>query len=467
LNIDVASVAAELRRQPGVKDAMVLENPEGPAGTICAVLIMQPGARARDAIQATNAHLPDAARLRRWLIWPGADLPRTPTGKARRTPIIEWLHDQRSPSATSPPIEEDGASTASIIRDWVSRVGGFEDRAVELDTPLMDLLDSLQRVELAAFLEESFGLTPGHDLFVGQQTISQLVEMLEETSVEPDVRASGPEAERDPGLGDARISGDLPIMVAGDRPQLSTSRAASLSSIREGPSAAAWRYWPSTRAIRWLLREALVRPSLAAVLRVRSSGLEHLDSLDPPFLLSCNHVSILDPLVLLQVLPRSLRYRIAPAAMSQHFTDHPNGRRHYRWGVLGLNLFPLVQVGDWRPTLRIAGGLADRGYCPLIYPEGQRSDNGRPQQFHLGVTVLSQEVHLPIVPCASAGLFAAMPVGSKWPRRDGLRRPTVAVCFGEPIPALRRDTDRQSALRHLEDSASGLFQQALAIAGRE
>ncbi len=467
LNIDVAGVAAELRRQSGVKDAMVLENPEGPEGTICAVLIMQPGARARDAVQATNDHLPDAARLRRWFIWPGADLPRTLTGKARRSPIIEWLQCQQAPSAASPPVVEKGTSAASIIREWVSQMSGVEDRAVDLDSPLLDLLDSLQRVELAAFLEESFELTPDHDLFVGQQTISQLVEILNETSVESDIRAGGQRTARDVGHGDDRIGGDLPITDSGDRPRPSAPQAALPSSIREGPSTAAWRYLPSTRAVRWLLREALVRPSLASVLRVRSSGLENLESLDPPFLLSCNHVSILDPLVLLQVLPRSLRHRIAPAAMSQHFIDHPKGRRHYRWGVLGLNLFPLVQVGDWRPTLRIAGGLADRGYCPLIYPEGQRSNNGRPRQFRLGVTVLSQELHLPIVPCASAGLFAAMPVGSKWPRREGLRRPTVAVCFGEPIPAFRRDTDRQSALRDLEARASGLFQQALAIAGRE
>ena len=241
----------------------------------------------------------------------------------------------------------------------------------------------------------------------------------------------------------------------------------SPTPIGDGPAAAEWRHWPATRAIRWLLRETLVRPCLAGFLRVRASGLEHLDTVEPPFLIACNHVSILDPLVLLQAMPRSLRHRLAPAAMSQHFVDHPKGSRHYRWGVLGLNLFPLVQVGDWRPTLRIAGRLADRGHCLLIYPEGRRSDDGRPGRFHLGVIVLSEELHLPLVPCATAGLHAVMPVGSKWPRREGLRRPTAAVCFGQPIPALGRNADRASALRDLEAKIAGLHRQALTISGGE
>ncbi len=438
VNIDVASVATELRRQPGVMDAVVMESPWGPAGAICAILIMRPGESARNAIQATNANLPDAARLRRWFIWPCADLPRTPTGKPRRGPIIEWLRGQHTASGPVLQAIETDTSVASIISGCVSEIGGVEVHEADSDVPLRDLLDSLQRVELAAFLEESFGLAPGHDLFAGLQTISQLVEILEEPATETDksVRAMPP-------------------------------IAASPATIDAGPAAAEWRHWPSTRAFRWLLREALVRPSLTCVLRVSSAGLENLDSVEPPFLLACNHVSILDPLVLLQAMPRSLRHRIAPAAMSRHFVDHPSGPLHYRWGVLGLNLFPLVQVGDWRPTLRIAGRLADRGQCPLIYPEGKRSDDGRPGQFHLGVTVLSQELHLPIVPCATAGLHTVMPVGSRWPRRAGLRRPTIAVCFGEPIAALRHNTDRRSALRDLEARITGLYRQALAIAERK
>jgi 1-acyl-sn-glycerol-3-phosphate acyltransferase len=309
----------------------------------------------------------------------------------------------------------------------VANIAGFDLAATDPAVPLGELLDSLQRVELAAYLEQSLGVTPASELFTGDATISELA------SAHPPAPAT-PSSRPEPGS--AQDDGD-------------------------SPPAAEWRFWPTTRALRWLLREGLARPALAGCLRVTSMGIENLHAVEPPFLLACNHVSMLDPLVLLLGMPRGLRHRVAPAAMWQHFVEHKRGRQHYFWGVLGLNLFPLVQVGDWRPSLRIAGRLADRGYCPLIYPEGRRSDDGSLLEFQLGVTVLSAELHLPVVPCATAGLHAVMPIGRNWPRRDGLRRPRVALCFGTPIPALGRGTDRAAAARELHERVAELQQRAL------
>jgi 1-acyl-sn-glycerol-3-phosphate acyltransferase len=132
---------------------------------------------------------------------------------------------------------------------------------------------------------------------------------------------------------------------------------------------------------------------------------------------------------------------------------------------LGLNLFPLVQIGDWRPSLAIAGRLADRGCCPLVYPEGRRSEDGHLVEFQIGVAVLSAELGLPIVPCATAGLHNVMPVGCNWPRRRGLRRPVVAVCFGDPLPTTEPSADRAATIEALQARISELHEQAVTISG--
>jgi 1-acyl-sn-glycerol-3-phosphate acyltransferase len=190
-----------------------------------------------------------------------------------------------------------------------------------------------------------------------------------------------------------------------------------------------------------------------------------IGDLRPPFLLAANHTSLLDPLVMFALPPR-LRARLAPAARWNFFTEHPRGAFLYFWGVLGLDLFPLVQSGDWRPTLRIGGELADRGHSILIYPEGRISEDGAVHELKLGVAVMSRDLHLPIVPCATAGLERVLPPGSRRPQRESWRRPVVAVCIGEPIPAARPDEDLGDLVESLGQRIRRLHNQARAIRDR-
>lgn len=194
-------------------------------------------------------------------------------------------------------------------------------------------------------------------------------------------------------------------------------------------------------------------------IEVRSSS--ETEALRGPFLLAANHMTSVDGVVLFAFPPR-VRSRLAPAARWSWFTDRRRGRSIYFWSVLGLNLFPLVQVGDWRPTLRIAGELADRGYSILIYPEGGISRDGKLHSFQRGVAVMSRDLHLPIVPCAMAGLERFLAPGTRRPRRDGLRRKRVAVCVGDPLPAARPGDDLDALVEEIENRVRCLHEEASA-----
>jgi long-chain acyl-CoA synthetase len=215
-----------------------------------------------------------------------------------------------------------------------------------------------------------------------------------------------------------------------------------------------------------MLREFALRPAWHAVFNQRVGGLDYLEEVNPPFLLACNHLSIFDPGPVMFALPRRLRSKFATTAMWEHFPPRRTGRIEYFAGIVGLDLVPLVQTGDWRPTLRIAGRVADRGGCPLIFPEGARSSDGELGEFRPGVAVMARELHLPIVPCAAAGTLAVLPIGARWPRRCWFERATIAIHFGEVLAPPRPEEDPAIVVERLRSRIRGLLADSRKAAGR-
>jgi long-chain acyl-CoA synthetase len=217
------------------------------------------------------------------------------------------------------------------------------------------------------------------------------------------------------------------------------------------------------RFVRRVLRDVVARALFHPVIDVRGAGIEHVEAAERPFLIASNHLSILDGLPILYALPARLRARVAPTAMWEHFR---RGRRwQYVLAVAGLDMIPLVQVGDWRATLRVAGIVCDRGGCPLVFPEGARSDDGELLPFHPGVAVMARELHLPVVPCALMGTLAVMPRGAKWFHRCWTRRAPVAVRFGAAMEPPRPDDDPRAVVEELARRIEILRREALAAAG--
>jgi len=484
VNIDPDEVAAALRAVPGVIDALVLEHPRREPGTVCAVLAVYPGTDVEAAVRGANRDLADAARVRAWFVWPHGDLPRTSTGKVRRTDVLAWLTAPKTElpedvaggsAATVPesPVEQVIGALAAASRSQPDPaaaelpVGGRAGDGVPDDAPISELLSSLERVELAARLESLYGVAAGRDLFAGDPTIGALRSALRRTG--GGSAGGGPQPMKPADSGGA-APGGAPIEAA--MPPSATQGPGSGSSGSRGivadrlaaPNPAHWRFRRAARAARFVLREGLMHPLARLLLRIEVESEVPFHQLPTPFLLAANHASFMDPVVMF-ALPARQRARLAPAARWNFFTERRNGRRLYFLGVLFLDLFPLVQVGDWRPTLRIGGELADRGHSILIYPEGEISRDGALHRFHQGVAVMSRELHLPIVPCGTAGIERVLPPDSPRLRRTTWRRPLIAACFGAPFPALRPGDDLDARVRQIEDTVRSLRRRAGDLAG--
>ncbi len=97
VNIHPEDLEAVIEEQPGVAACAVVAT-ETPSGAEpCAVLALRGAAdrsaaeQAAAAVAQANARLAEFQRVRRWVLWPEPDLPRTSTGKVRRKAVAAWL----------------------------------------------------------------------------------------------------------------------------------------------------------------------------------------------------------------------------------------------------------------------------------------------------------------------------------------------------------------------------------------
>jgi len=454
-NVDLESIAGRLRGRSSVRDAIALERPWGEPGAVVAVLLLSGGADPETIVGETNESLPDAARIRAWRVWPEHDFPRTRTGKPRRARIEAWLADH-APEDSS---VEGGAARpitgAEGIARLVAEIAGVPPDEIGDHVRLADVLGSLDRVDLATRLETTTGVALDPASIAGERTIGELARIVGETD-RPDTAAWPHERpEPAPATAAPRQVEAAPSSVPARPP----------GSARPPPEAR-WRArWP-VRIGRHVLREAILRPAWRSLFDHRVAGLENLREAEPPFLLAANHLSILDPGIVLFGLPARLRARFAVAAMWEHFPGRPTGWFQYSLGVLGLDLVPLVKSGDWRPTLRIAGRVADRGGCLLIFPEGERSTSGELLPFRQGAGVMARELHLPIVPCGIAGTRAVLPAGARWARGCWWGRAPVSVRFGAPLEVPGPEDDPAAVVAGIRREIEGLAASAREDTGR-
>jgi 1-acyl-sn-glycerol-3-phosphate acyltransferase len=80
------------------------------------------------------------------------------------------------------------------------------------------------------------------------------------------------------------------------------------------------------------------------------------------------------------------------------------------------------------PAMRAGAFGLKHGLALLLYPEGERSIDGKPRIFKKGAAILSIHVQVPIVPVAIDGFYES------WPRNQAFQKfAPLKIMFGDPI----------------------------------
>ena len=158
---------------------------------------------------------------------------------------------------------------------------------------------------------------------------------------------------------------------------------------------------PLYRAAMWIAN-AGVR---AAGIRMEVTGLEHVP-VDRQCIFMCNHVSNLDPPVVLPMLPGR-----SSVLLKKELMSIPILGRAMRMG----NFVP-VERGGRRDAAQASVAAATEalksGLHILVFPEGTRSRDGRLSAFKKGPFFLAQQTQAPIIPIALSGTQTMMHKGS-------------------------------------------------------
>ncbi|HEV8308348.1 MAG TPA: lysophospholipid acyltransferase family protein [Methylomirabilota bacterium] len=173
------------------------------------------------------------------------------------------------------------------------------------------------------------------------------------------------------------------------------------------------------RAPLWFLE--ILRPfvwlATRALFRIRFEGVEHVPAAGP-VLLTPNHVSYMDPLLITIPVHRPLHYMTL-----EPFFRVPGLGAMIRW----CRAFPVREDLD-RQAVRTAIRTLRAGEPLVIFPEGGRSRDGRPLPFRPGAFRIALQTETPVIPVTIAGAFEA------WPAHRRLPRPgRVTVTYHAPL----------------------------------
>lgn len=143
----------------------------------------------------------------------------------------------------------------------------------------------------------------------------------------------------------------------------------------------------------------------AAGIRIEVSGLEHVPQ-GKPCIFMCNHVSNLDPPVVLPMLPGQTSVFLKKQLMSIPILGY----------AMRMGKFIPVERGGRRDAAQAsvvaAGSALESGLNVLVFPEGTRSKDGRLSTFKKGPFFLAMETLAPVVPMTISGTEKMMRKGS-------------------------------------------------------
>jgi long-chain acyl-CoA synthetase len=392
MNVYPEDVESALNAMPLIRESVVVSF----NNQVHAFLILRDAkGSAETTVEEANRRLEPHQRIRSWSLWPDEDFPRTPsTMKVKRGEVANRVAQGLAPSAAPQPALP----------------------------PNLNSLSSLERVDLLAQLEQRYGLELDEESFAKIATSEELQTWVDQS----------------------RKVAEIP------------SKRISLWAVS----------WP-TRLLRGVLQRTIVLPLFRHYIPLTPIGLENLEALEPPVIFAANHTSHLDTPAIFAALPRHWRRRLAPAVRQEQFWAFFEPERFSRKEVLWaafqyalagvfFNTYPLPrEMAGVRLALKTTGNLISRGYCPLVFPEGERTADGRLHTFQPGIGLMAVRLRVAVVPIFIDGLYEVYSIHDSWPKPG-----PVTISIGPPLefPA---HADYADVGRQIQESVGKLSDKLL------
>ena len=359
-------------------------------------------------IESLSPQIASTKRIGSYEIWQ-EDLPRTTTRKIKRFEVekrvranqAKKLGDDSELPAEKPltPEETEWLSQPGVQRG-LKVVRESARSAPEAMRPTLNLeldlgLDSMQRVEVLSHLEEELGGNVDESQLTDMYTVRDLIDAV------------------------------LQSAATGARPATRTAFAgwkAILAEDPEDPDVLALLHPNRWNDAFWYVFSRAIQIIALDRFQLKVEGAEKLPK-DGAYIISSNHQSFLDPLILASLLPPEIFYRAFAVGTSEIF-----GSGLMRRLARSIKVIVVDPDAHLVPAMRAGAFGLRHGQVLILYPEGERSIDGSPKVFKKGAAILSVHLQVPILPVAIEGFHDA------WPRNKRFQgfKPLKMV-FGDPI----------------------------------
>ena len=138
-----------------------------------------------------------------------------------------------------------------------------------------------------------------------------------------------------------------------------------------------------------------------------------------PVILASNHESYLDPPLVGSVADRAIYFLARKTLLAGPF---------FGWLLPKLNVIPVDQEGNDRSALKALIRILKAGEGTLVFPEGERTLDGRLRTALPGLGFVIAKTLAPVVPMRIFGAREALPRGS-----GRVRFCPITVVVGKPI----------------------------------
>src|SRR5438874_9237991 len=363
----------------------------------------------RKAVETASRRLPSHQRISDYAITRDA-LPRTRLGKIQRHRLAERYKEakergEKAAAAQPMSVEEMSGGDRALLEDpsaqsvWELLTKRYSGKRLTPDTsPQFGLgVDSLEWLNLTLEIGESSGVELNEEAITRIETVRDL---LREVTEGGEGEAVDPLKKPDEVLDEKQKQWLEPL----------------------GPVAA------GTARFLYAVNRVLMR----LLFRVRAEGLEYLPQ-GRQWILTANHVSYLDPFSIAALLDWRRVRTIFWSCWTGVIFANPLMRFLSRLG----KILPVEPTRAARSSLAFGAIILKKKKNLVWFPEGERSANGKLQEFKPGIGMLLEHFPAPVIPVFVHGTHQALPPGKFLPRPRMIR-----VVLGKPLDA--RELERES-----------------------
>ena len=293
-------------------------------------------------------------------------LPRTRLDKIQRFKLEEFLRQKDEKRAESDvPKTTEYEKIADYIRKTTEK-DVFPDDHIEIDLGL----DSLDKIELASFINSEFGIKITETDIQNLATVRKIAGFTTERKSKK---------------------------AENTKQDWKTVLRENLNSMELPRSAFYHR----------LLRFALVSV-VRTFFKVRFFGAENIPN--GPVIFAANHQSVVDALFVLAKIPAKEFKRTYCFAKGKHFKQWWR-----RYMAKRNNIIIMRDNEEIVDSIKRMASVLKKGRNVLIFPEGTRSRDGGLGDFKQTFSLLACEISVPVIPVAIDGAFEAFPRNRKFP----------------------------------------------------